>query len=98
MHALRVRSNFVLIPPSGKATAPALMERTGAVADREGFEPSIPFLVYSLSRGALSTTQPPVLGGVVVDDGRSWNIYVRIRQGVMMLILQIMGSRYFEPR
>ena len=31
------------------------------MADREGFEPSIPFPVYSLSRGALSTTQPPVL-------------------------------------
>ena len=50
------------------------------MADREGFEPSIPFLVYSLSRGALSTTQPPVLGEVVVDDGRSWNISAGFRQ------------------
>ena len=31
------------------------------VADPEGFEPSIPARVYSLSRGALSTTQPKVL-------------------------------------
>jgi hypothetical protein len=30
------------------------------VADPEGFEPSIPAKVYSLSRGALSTTQPKV--------------------------------------
>ena len=30
------------------------------MADPEGFEPSIPSLVYSLSRGALSTTQPQV--------------------------------------
>ena len=33
---------------------------SGEMADREGFEPSIPSRVYSLSRGALSTTQPPV--------------------------------------
>ena len=62
------------------------------MADREGFEPSIPSLVYSLSRGALSTTQPPVLGGVVVDGGRSWNIYAGFRQGVKMVILQIFAS------
>ena len=31
------------------------------MADPEGFEPSIPLPVYSLSRGALSTTQPQVL-------------------------------------
>lgn len=31
------------------------------MADPEGFEPSIPLRVYSLSRGALSTTQPQVL-------------------------------------
>ncbi len=32
---------------------------TRLLAEREGFEPSIPFKgVYSLSRGALSTTQP----------------------------------------
>ena len=30
------------------------------MADPEGFEPSIPSPVYSLSRGALSTTQPQV--------------------------------------
>ena len=30
------------------------------MADPEGFEPSIPSRVYSLSRGALSATQPQV--------------------------------------
>ena len=39
------------------------------MADREGFEPSIPSLVYSLSRGALSTTQPPVLDGSLWTTG-----------------------------
>ena len=41
------------------------------MADPEGFEPSIPSLVYSLSRGALSTTQPQVLNHVLLVDGRS---------------------------
>jgi hypothetical protein len=40
------------------------------MADRQGFEPWIPSLVYSLSRGALSTTQPPVLMGVSAGDAR----------------------------
>ncbi len=75
-----VHSNFVrTTPPKTPLPQPSL--RAGVVvADREGFEPSIPFLVYSLSRGALSTTQPPVLGEVVVDDGRSWNISAGFRQ------------------
>ena len=30
------------------------------MAERKGFEPSIPFRVYSLSRGAPSTTRPPL--------------------------------------
>lgn len=33
------------------------------MADPEGFEPSIRLLVYSLSRGALSTAQPQVQEG-----------------------------------
>ena len=32
------------------------------MAERKGFEPSIPFPVYSLSRGAPSTTRPPLRG------------------------------------
>tara|TARA_B110000014_G_scaffold264187_1_gene263914 strand:+ start:14634 stop:14774 length:141 start_codon:yes stop_codon:yes gene_type:complete len=31
------------------------------MAEREGFEPSKDLTPYSLSRGALSTTQPPLL-------------------------------------
>ncbi len=36
--------------------------RTGDVemAEREGFEPSIPVKVYTLSRGAPSATRPPL--------------------------------------
>jgi hypothetical protein len=30
------------------------------VAEKMGFEPTIPFRVYSLSRGAPSTTRPPL--------------------------------------
>ncbi len=30
------------------------------VADREGFEPSVPFRVRTLSRGVVSATHPPV--------------------------------------
>jgi hypothetical protein len=36
------------------------------VAEREGFEPSIRFLLYTLSRGALSATQPPLLNTVQI--------------------------------
>src|ERR1700733_5239015 len=32
----------------------------GRVAEREGFEPSIPVKIYALSRGAPSTTRPPL--------------------------------------
>lgn len=32
----------------------------GELAEKKGFEPSIPFPVYSLSRGAPSTTRPPL--------------------------------------
>ena len=32
----------------------------GKLAEKKGFEPSIPFPVYSLSRGAPSTTRPPL--------------------------------------
>ena len=32
----------------------------GSVAERKGFEPSRPFRAYSLSRGAPSTTRPPL--------------------------------------
>jgi site-specific DNA recombinase len=32
----------------------------GSMAEKKGFEPSIPFPVYSLSRGAPSTTRPPL--------------------------------------
>lgn len=31
------------------------------MAEREGFEPSVAFLLRSLSKGVLSTTQPPFL-------------------------------------
>ena len=34
--------------------------RSQIMAERKGFEPSIPFPVYSLSRGAPSTTRPPL--------------------------------------
>src|SRR5690606_18257862 len=33
----------------------------GGLAEREGFEPSVTFLLRSLSKGVLSTTQPPFL-------------------------------------
>ena len=33
------------------------------VAEREGFEPSIGVNLYTLSRGALSATQPPLRAG-----------------------------------
>ncbi len=35
-------------------------QRLGRLAEREGFEPSIGFTLYTLSRGALSATQPPL--------------------------------------
>ena len=62
------------------------------MADRQGFEPWIPSLVYSLSRGALSTTQPSVLNDGSAGDGRSWNISRGFRQEVNSGISKKMGS------
>jgi hypothetical protein len=45
-------------PPSLKRHDPSPASRTGVVAEREGFEPSVTFLLRSLSKGVLSTTQP----------------------------------------
>ena len=40
-------------------------EATREMADREGFEPSVPFQARTFSKGVLSTTQPPILGRCV---------------------------------
>ena len=47
------------------------------MAERKGFEPSIQLPVYSLSRGALSTTQPPLRGRLYGrgTSGSSTNLY-----------------------
>ena len=56
------------------------------MADPEGFEPSIPAKVYSLSRGALSTTQPKVLwfvelrGYEQLDGFSSMGVLLRIEE------------------
>ena len=42
------------------------------VAEREGFEPSVAFRLRSLSKGVLSTTQPPFL-----EAGRKGSIIDR---------------------
>ena len=49
------------------------------LAERKGFEPSIPSPVYSLSRGAPSTTRPPLHAvglsysvRFATPSGRSW--------------------------
>jgi hypothetical protein len=49
-------------PSPTKEETLQLVELKGFIkmADPEGFEPSIPAKVYSLSRGALSTAQPQV--------------------------------------
>ena len=78
--------------PCRKAITPTLWERAGVMADRQGFEPWIPSLVYSLSRGALSTTQPSVLNDGSAGDGRSWNISRGFRQEVNSGISKKMGS------
>lgn len=40
-----------------------------SVAERMGFEPTIPSPVYSLSRGAPSTTRPPLRVGLEYQNG-----------------------------
>lgn len=45
----------------GRSTACAKM------AEKMGFEPTIPFRVYSLSRGAPSTTRPPLRCGLIMS-------------------------------
>ena len=42
-------------------------DRSTALAERKGFEPSIPLPVYTLSRGAPSTTRPPPRCAVVPE-------------------------------
>ena len=56
--------------------------------DRDS-NPGYPFGVYSLSRGALSTTQPSVLDGVAVDNARSRNISECFRQVVKAFEMKI---------
>ena len=52
------------------------------MAEREGFEPSIPFQVYMISSHARSTTLPP-LRGLVGDHykGFRWQIQETIMVG-----------------
>jgi hypothetical protein len=44
----------------------------GALAERKGFEPSIPLPVYTLSRGAPSTTRPPPRTALAVSERLSY--------------------------
>ena len=46
--------------PSAHFALRASAATIGRLAEREGFEPSIGFTLYTLSRGALSATQPPL--------------------------------------
>ena len=48
------------------------MRRCKEMADREGFEPSIRFHVYTLSRRAPSTTRPPVHPSAAVGHAAGW--------------------------
>lgn len=67
------------------------------MADREGFEPSIPSLAYSLSRGALSTTQPPV--PEVQLNGRDMNTSATFRQWEGNVFFQLFdGTKKADPR
>ena len=56
----RTRVSFLKTEKPATYYSSGLLAFNKRMADREGFEPSIPLPVYSLSRGALSTTQPPV--------------------------------------
>lgn len=42
------------------------------MAEKMGFEPTIPSRVYSLSRGAPSTTRPPLRSGLIIGKRYRW--------------------------
>jgi hypothetical protein len=42
------------------------------MAEKMGFEPTIPSRVYSLSRGAPSTTRPPLRSGLIMGKRYRW--------------------------
>ena len=50
---------------------------TAALAERKGFEPSIPLPVYTLSRGAPSTTRPPPRTALAVNERPSYRDFAR---------------------
>ena len=54
---LSLRSTAFLALPVRHEAGPA--SGAGLMAEREGFEPSVRLPVRSLSKGVLSTTQPP---------------------------------------
>ena len=50
---------FISLPPGKWISNAGILGLFGFLAEREGFEPSVRLPVRSLSKGVLSTTQPP---------------------------------------
>lgn len=49
-------------------------------AEREGFEPSVPFLTHSLSRTAVSTAHAPLLDALLFYETRHQNTMAVLRR------------------
>src|SRR5690606_7829965 len=59
----------------------------GLMAEKMGFEPTIPFRVYSLSRGAPSTTRPPLRQGCIRQAGRRYQVLYDVAWAFEMFLV-----------